>query len=256
MTSEVDFVPFAGGRGELPPLEPTTVHLWSFPLDPPPALVAACARLLSEDEQARAGRFHFPRHRRRFTVGRGVLRALLAAYAGADPQALRFAYGEKGKPSLDRRSGAPEFNLSNSHEQALIGVARSVPLGVDLEHLRPMPDAAAIAERFFSAAERQALARVSAAEKARAFFHAWTRKEAYVKAVGDGLSLPLASFDVSLRPGEPCRFLALGGDPDAARRWSLHHLEPAPGYVGALAFEARGFRLRGFALDPTALLAA
>lgn len=227
------------------------VHLWAIRLDPPRARVAALRRLLTPDETARADRFHFERHRRRFTVGRGCLRELLGGYLGRAPDSLRFAYGEKGKPvltgSAPAASAGLDFNLSNSHELALAAVAVGTALGVDLEHLRPMPDALEIAERFFSPAERRILAAVPAARRDEAFFNCWTRKEAYLKAVGDGLTAPLDRFDVTLEPGEPARFLAIEGDPGAAKRWSLFHLWPAPAYLGALAIPARGpWRLRAW----------
>jgi 4'-phosphopantetheinyl transferase len=238
--------------------------------------VAALQRLLAPDELARADRFRFDRHRRRYAVGRGRLRELLGGYLGLAPAALVFGYGEKGKPYLAGPAGAAAgglaFNLSNSHELALVAVAAgggpaggigSVPrppvapaataaptpieLGVDLERLRPMPDALQIAERYFSAAERRVLAAVAEAGRDEAFFACWTRKEAYLKAVGDGLSAPLDRFDVSFAAGEPVRFLAINGDPAAAASWSLFHLRPEPGYLGALALPDPGpWRLRGW----------
>jgi len=231
---------FAAPPGELAPPAPGAIHVWSVPLDPPAERVAACRRLLSPDEVARADRFRFDRHRRRYAVGRGVLRTLLGRYLGADPAAVVFCYGGNDKPYLadgtaSRRGPALWFNLSNSEELAVVAFATSAELGVDVEALRPMPDALAIAERFFSAAEREALAAAPAAERDRAFFRCWTRKEAYLKAVGTGITVRLDAFDVTLGPAEPARMLALDGDPERAAAWRLHHLEPAPGYLGALA---------------------
>jgi 4'-phosphopantetheinyl transferase len=244
-----DFAP----RPPAAPDRPATgeVHLWTILLDPPPARVAAARRRLADDERARADRFRFDRHRRRFTVGRAALRELLAGYLGFAPEAVRFAYGEKGKPSLDRPTegsrGALHFNLSNSHELALAAVAVGVEVGVDVEWLRPMPDGLRIAERYFSAAERAALAALPEDERDAAFFNGWTRKEAYLKAIGDGLTVPLDRFDVTLAPGAPTRILALAGDAAAAARWSLLPLRPAAGYVGALALPAPGpWRLHGW----------
>jgi 4'-phosphopantetheinyl transferase len=258
-----------------PPSRPPAageIHLWAVPLDPPPEREAALRLLLAADELARADRFRFDRHRRRFAVGRGRLRELLGGYLGVAPAVLAFGYGEKGKPVLAGPpaavGGGLAFNLSNSHELALVAVAAggeprggagadpgggaapgarpAIELGVDVEHLRPMPDALAIAERYFSPAERRVLAAVPAAQRDEAFFNCWTRKEAYLKAIGDGLSVPLDRFDVTLAPGQPARFLALDGDPGRAARWSLFHLRPAPGYVGALAVPGAGrWLLRG-----------
>lgn len=243
-------VVFAEERSPLeatPCLEAATIHVYALSLDPPPAVAAAYETSLSDDERIRADRFRFPRHRRRFVVGRGALRRVLGRYTGTAPSEVRFAYGERGKPTL-ASDGAPSFNLTNSHELALIAIGRDGPLGVDVEHLRPMRDAESIAERFFSRTERETLRTVPSAEKDRAFFHCWTRKEAYIKAVGDGLAMKLDSFDVTLLPGGPCCFLALGGDREAAAAWTLRHLEPEPGYIGALARPGRGFRVRGWRL--------
>jgi 4'-phosphopantetheinyl transferase len=232
------------------------VHVWSLWLDPPPDQVAALRSLLSPDEVERADRFRFDIHRRRFIVGRGILRRMLAAYTGIDPRALRFDYGPKGKPSLVPEQGgeALEFNLSHSEEMALYGVTRDLAkdrqkgavehgLGIDVEHLRPMPDAESIAERFFSVPERDVLRAVPAERKSDAFFNCWTRKEAYIKATGDGLSMPLDRFNVTLAPGEPARMVALDGDPRQGERWSMIHLNPSPGYVGAVAIEGHDWHL-------------
>lgn len=235
-----------------PPTPPDAgeVHLWAVPLDPPRERVAALGALLAADERERAARFHFERHRRRYSVGRGALRELLGGYLGCSAAALRFGYGDKGKPFL---AGGPRlrFNLSNSSELALVAVAMDVEVGVDVEWLRPMPDALEIAERFFSDSEREVLAAVAEGERETAFFRCWTRKEAYLKAVGDGITAPLDRFDVTLAAGEPPRILALEGDPAPAARWALAHLEPAPGYLGALALPAPGpWRLHAWRLDP------
>lgn len=226
-----------------PPAPPAEgeVAVWAVALDPPADEVAALARLLSADEAERAARFRFDRHRRRFTVGRGALRVLLGRYLGVPPRDVAFTYGEKGKPAL----AAPDlaetlrFNLSNSEELALVAFCRGTEVGADVERLRPMPDGLEIAERFFSAAERRALAAQPPRERDRAFFRCWTRKEAYLKAVGDGITAPLDAFDVTLAAGEAARMLAIDGDPGRAAAWELVHVEPAPGYLGALALPAR-----------------
>jgi 4'-phosphopantetheinyl transferase len=212
------------------------IHLWSIPLDPPAHLLDELGRSLSPDEWERARRFRFEIHRRRFIAGRGSLRALLAAYLGERPAALAFAYGDRGKPDL---AGDPwlRFNLSHSEDLGLLGLVRGRPLGVDVEYRKEMSDLEQIASRFFSASENADLARVPTAGKKEAFFNCWTRKEAYLKAVGVGLAAPLDSFVVTLVPGEEPRMLSLEGDRERAARWFYHHLEPAPGYVGALAIE-------------------
>ncbi len=222
------------------------VHLWSVDLKPSPERVEELRRLLTGDEVARADRFHFDRHRRRFIVRRGVLRLLMGRYLERPPPALRFAEGEKGKPFVPQQAAAEErlhFNLSDSKDLALYAVTRGSELGVDVEVLRPMPDALAIAERFFSAEERDRLRRVPPEARARAFFNCWTRKEAYIKAIGEGLSEPLDRFSVTLLLDEPARFVHLGGDRERARGWTLHHLVPEAGAVGALALEGAGWRV-------------
>jgi 4'-phosphopantetheinyl transferase len=223
------------------------IHVWTVPLDPPAAEVAALRALLAADEIARADRFRFDRHRRRFTVGRGVLRTLLGRYLGLPPRAVGFRYGPNDKPYLDAPpAGGLEFNLSNSEELAVVAVTAGEEVGADVERLRPMADALAIAERFFSAAERRVLAAVPEAEREPAFFRAWTRKEAYLKAVGTGITVPLDRFDVSLAADEAPRILAMEGDPARAAAWSLFHLEPAAGYLGAVAIRGAGWRLSGW----------
>ncbi|MEM8963538.1 MAG: 4'-phosphopantetheinyl transferase superfamily protein [Acidobacteriota bacterium] len=233
-----------------PRLDAGALHLWTVPLDPPDPVVARLRGLLNPDEIRRADRFRFDRDRRRFTVGRAILRRLLGVYLGRSPTSLRFDYGEKGKPYL--ADVALEFNLSNSDELALVGITHDRVLGVDVEKLRPLDDAMAIAERFFSRNESAKLGTVEEPRVPDVFFRCWTRKEAYIKAVGDGLSIPLDRFDVTLLPEEPTGFVALDGSAERAAGWQLLHLEPASGYLGAVAFEGAPLSGTGFALSPTA----
>jgi 4'-phosphopantetheinyl transferase len=225
----------AGPRLDLPSGE---IHIWSLRLDPPAERVEQLGRSLSEDEWTRANRFRFDRHRRQYVVGRGALRALLAAYTGSRPELVRFTYGPRGKPFLaDPPAGDLQFNLSNSDEMALVGFVRGVEIGVDIEFLKPMPDCEQISERFFSLSEREVLRDLPREVKEEAFFNCWTRKEAYLKAVGEGLAAPLDSFDVTLAPGDPPRMLTLEGDAARAARWVFHHFRPAEQFIGALAIE-------------------
>ena len=188
------------------------VHLWVASLKPAPGRVEELRRLLTVEECARADRFHFDRHRRRFIVRRGVLRLLLATYLDQEPEALRFEEGEKGKPFVTQETAESEatlhFNLSDSKDLAVYAFTLGAELGVDVEILRPMPDAQQIAERFFSTEEQERLRRVPPERKARAFFNCWTRKEAYIKAIGQGLSEPLDRFSVTLLPEEQARFVS------------------------------------------------
>ncbi|HEV7515505.1 MAG TPA: 4'-phosphopantetheinyl transferase superfamily protein [Thermoanaerobaculia bacterium] len=220
------------------------VQIWSIPLDPPAAEVERLTRLLSADEHERARRFRFDVHRRRYIVGRGALRRLLGAYLGADPAGLRFGYGPRGKPELPDGRGLG-FNLSNSEDLALAGFLRDREIGVDVEYLKEMDDFESIATRFFSPSEVAALAQVPRERKKEAFFNCWTRKEAYLKAVGEGLAAPLNSFDVTLTPGEPPRMLTLEGSALRAAPWFFHHLRPAPGFIGAIAVPGGTWEVRG-----------
>lgn len=217
-------------------LSPGEIHVWSVRLDPPAERVEALGRSLSPDEWERANRFRFDKHRRQYVVGRGVLRSLLATYQGTRPELVRFTYGPRGKPFLASQEDL-FFNLSNSDEMALVGFVLGREIGVDIEYLKPMPDCEQISERFFSESEREVLRRMPAEVKEETFFNCWTRKEAYLKAVGEGLAAPLDSFDVTLAPGEPPRMLTLKGDAASASRWLFEHLRPAPDYIGAIALE-------------------
>lgn len=238
-----EFVP---ARTEMPPPVAGVVDVWRLPLDPPPATVAELARLLSPDEAMRVDRLRRERDRRRFTVCRATLRLLLGRYLGQRPAAIRFAYGRHEKPRLaDPTVGRLEFNLSHSSSLALVAVTAGCPVGIDVEALRPLPDAPALARRFFSAAERAALAAYPEGERERAFYRCWTRKEAYLKAVGDGVAARLDRFDVSLEPAD-ARLLAVDGEPALADTWSLTHIEPGPGYVGALALPGGPRTVRGW----------
>jgi 4'-phosphopantetheinyl transferase len=224
-------------RAERPPLDADAVHVWRVSLDDD-ARVRDYWTILSADEQARASRFVREVHRRRFVVAHGALRTIVAGYVGERPDALAFEQAEHGKPSL-RREGdgaAIEFNLSHSDDLALVAVTRARPVGVDLERWSPDVEHLELAERFFSPGERAALRALAHAPEqvAAGFFAAWTRKEAYLKATGHGISRGLHHFDVTLAPGEPARLLADRLDAGATERWSMVALDPAPGYSGAL----------------------
>jgi 4'-phosphopantetheinyl transferase len=220
------------------------VHVWRACLDQAASCVQALQQTLCADELRRAARFHFPRDRRRFTVARGVLRHILGRYLRRPPAALEFRYSAYGKPALavGLEASGVRFNVSHSHEMALFAVTCGREVGVDIEYLSREIRAEEIAERFFSARERADLHSLPAEVKHRAFFNCWTRKEAYIKAHGEGLSLPLDGFDVTLAPGEPAALLATRGDPREASRWALQALTPGPCYVAALAVEGRGWR--------------
>jgi 4'-phosphopantetheinyl transferase len=209
------------------------IELWRWTLQAPEADIALLRRLLSQDEIARAERFVRPIHGRRYIAGRGRLRQIISAYLGCDPVAVEILTDKYGKPFVaPDPAGALHFNLSHSQDQALLAVSRDLPLGVDIEMIRPIEERV---ERIFSPAEQQALASLTGADWTIGFYNCWTRKEAFVKALGHGLSLPLDDFDVSLRPGEPARLISHRADPDAPKCWKLIPLEVQPGFAGALA---------------------
>jgi 4'-phosphopantetheinyl transferase len=221
------------------------VHVWRATLDQTPSQIQSFRKSLAADEQARAERFYFERDRRHFIVARGVLRAILGGYLKRAPEGLSFCYSSHGKPALAGESGgdAIRFNVSHSHGIALYAVTRGREVGIDLERIRSNLEVEEIAGRFFSRREVAMLRALPTEEQREAFFRCWTRKEAYIKARGEGLSLPLDQIDVLLAPGEPAAILGTRPDPSEAFRWSLQELATAPGYVAALAVEGQGWRL-------------
>ncbi len=223
------------------------VHVWRADLNVSESRIEQLAKTLSPDERQRADRFYFERDRKHFTAGRGILRTILGGYLNLEPAQLQFSYSSRGKPALANTDieGTISFNLSHSNGLALYALARSRCVGIDLEHIRPMPEAEKLAKRFFSPREHAAIASLPAEQKQEAFFRAWTCKEAYLKAIGEGLT-GLEQVEVSLTPGEPAVLLSIQGGQQAASQWSLHHLTPAPSYMAALAIEGHGWSLNCF----------
>jgi 4'-phosphopantetheinyl transferase len=210
------------------------IHVWKLSLEVDPQRLAQLRATLAADELERADRFYFERHRVRFAAGRGLVREILAHYLDAPPARLAFAYNEYGKPTLTGdHTGALSFNLSHSEATGLLAVSLRGELGVDLEEYRPGKGDGNVAEQYFSRREVACLRAVPAALRTRAFLNCWTRKEAYIKARGMGLSIPLDSFDVSLTPGEPATLLRTA-DPAERARWQLRDLALGDGLVGAL----------------------
>ncbi len=226
-------------------LGPDEVHVWCASLQQSPAQVARFARTLSDDERDRAARTRHAPARHEFIVVRGLLRTLLADYLNVDSRRLAFCSGPTGKPALVEPASALPFyfNVSHSHELTLIAVTRRGEVGVDVERLRPFANDLGLAERFFSRHESGALRALPAERRIEAFFHAWTRKEAFLKASAHGLTYGLDRVEVTLLHDDPARFVRIDGEEAAARCWSLHHLTPAAGYVGALAMHAHDYRL-------------
>ena len=230
------------------------VDVWATGLDRDPGGLARLRESLADDESARAERFHFERDARRFVVARAVLRDVLGAYLGVAPRDVRFVYGPRDKPALAPPFDAAgvQFNVSHSGEIALYAVTLDRQVGVDVEQVRPLPDLAVLAERNFSPTERGALLALPAARRPPAFFACWTRKEAYVKALGDGLSHPLDAFTVSFAAGEPARLVEIVGDAAAAARWTLAAIDVGAGYEAAVAVDGPvTVAMRGFWEQPS-----
>ena len=225
-----------------PPLGVDEAHLWRLDLDAAAADNGAAMTILAADERARAARFHFERDRERFIAGRARLRRLLASYLDRAPAELVFAFGRHGKPALEN-SGI-EFNLSHSGGCALIAMARGRPVGVDVERIRGDFACEDIARRFFAPAEVDQLATLAPEAYATGFFRCWTRKEAYVKARGDGLTLELDRFEVPLDPAARRAIATCADEPSETSRWGLREIAPGPGFLGALVVEGQGWTLQ------------
>ena len=224
------------------------VHVWHPDLDQHAA--ADLRLLLSDDEIARADRFHFAKDRDHYIVARGLLRNLLASYLSIQATELRFVYAEKGKPSLDAsQSGTINFNLAHSKTRAIYAFSLGRQIGVDLEYIREDLEGDRIAERFFSARDISELKTVPAELRKQAFFNCWTRKEAYIKARGEGLSMPLDEFDVSLLPGAEAALLRNHKAPEEVRRWTMQSIKVPVGYVAALVVEGNDWALKSFAVE-------
>lgn len=218
-------------------LQPHVVDAWTVLLDQPADIREIYARSLSADELQRANRFVFERDRHHYVVCRGALRYLLAAYLDAAPGDLVFNYGHRGKPSLDgAAAGRLQFNVSHASGVAVAAITTGAAIGVDQESVSRTVEFEALARRFFSECETDDLLSLPAEARRAAFFACWTRKEAYIKAIGDGLACPLDSFAVTLRPAEPPAFRWIATDEASA--WTLRAFEPAAGYVAALASRA------------------
>ena len=228
---------------EAPPAHPILaadqVHVWRLDLNQPPQQLAELVRLLAPDERQRVENFRADQHRQRFIAARGVLRRLLGGYLQCEPGQIRFAYNDQGKPALAPAPDPPlHFNLSHSHDLALYALTRARLVGIDVEFIRPRTAIAPIARRFLAAAERRALEAVPPADKTRAFFTCWTRKEAYLKARGEGIVNGLNRFVVALQPDAPA-LLSSPDEPAETDRWRFADLHPGPGYLGALCAEGQ-----------------
>jgi 4'-phosphopantetheinyl transferase len=214
------------------------IHVWTLRVQGTRDIADRFYPLLSPDEQVRAERFRFDHLRYSFAASRGILRVLLGHYLQIAPTAIQFVYSASGKPGLVLNQSL-HFNASHSGELYVIALTSKCELGVDVERLRPLSDIQAIAERFFSREESAELLALPDEQRELGFFSCWTRKEAYIKATGEGLSAPLDDFGVSLWPGQPACFVHFAHDSQLASQWMLHDLALAPDYAAALAYQDR-----------------
>jgi 4'-phosphopantetheinyl transferase len=235
----------------LPPLRRDDVHVWCARLRTPASVERRLWQTLDADERSRAARLLARDARTRYIASHGLLRHVLGAYLTTSPDRVRYRYTPRGQPQIVRPRGAPpiEFSLSHSAELALFAVAFGRPIGVDVEEIRADRDVVGLAARFFSAAESAVLTALAPEDRVDAFYRAWTRKEAYVKARGEGLSVPLDSFDVSLAPGVPAALLRSSRGPAEVRRWDVVGVAPAPGYAAAVVVGAGIARIIGWKLE-------
>ena len=201
--------------------------------------IRALRELLSDSERLRADRFAFDRDRNRFIVARARLRELLATRLSVPPRSVEFTYGPHGKPALSSRFAVSglRFNVSHTDDVAIYAFSHGREIGVDIEMIRPITDADNIAAQFFSRRENEAYLALESNEKPLGFFYCWTRKEAFIKAIGEGLYHPLDSFDVSLSPGEPAKILRIDDIPGSECGWCLNSFSPMPGLIAAVVTE-------------------
>ena len=224
-------------------LNSEVVHLWMVDLNHPKSPDSNELAFLSHKEKERAARFHFERDRSRYISAHVALRKLLSRYLHVDPSLIQFLVGEKGKPYLNpaAHSSNLRFNLSHSADLAVYAFTLGIDVGIDVEAVRPINDFESLARSSFSPGEYANLNALPLHQKLDAFFNCWTRKEALIKALGEGLSLPLDHFEVSL--GEPARLLAYSSDLPLDGSWTLVSLQPVFGYIAALAIHTEQFRL-------------
>jgi 4'-phosphopantetheinyl transferase len=224
---------------QFPKLLADQVHVWRVCLNHSPTTTPRFSGILSPDEQERAARFNFEKNRNQFIEARAALRFILSGYLKLSPQELEFSYGAYGKPALanGQSDNKLRFSLSRRDGLALIAVAYGREVGVDVEYVRPDLPLLEVAEASFSSAELATLRSLPQHSRTAGFYNCWTRKEAYVKARGEGVSFPLKQFDVSLNPGAPATLLEIRDDDDEIDRWTLQELSVSENYLGALAVE-------------------
>jgi 4'-phosphopantetheinyl transferase len=236
------------------PLNPGDVHVWSVRLRQPAVQLSMASQTLSADELARAQRFRFERDRDAFIAARGALRAIVGRYLDLDPASLEFSYGPHGKPALTGATAdlGLNFNLSHSHTDALVALTHGRPVGVDLEYVLPFEGVDDFPTRIFSARELTEFQALPLSQRDLAFYSAWTRKEAFIKATGLGFSMSAAEVEVTFSPGEPAQLISLQGSREAAARWTMCNLTGPRGYAAAVVVQDGIGRIRRFRLPPVA----
>ena len=216
------------------------LHIWRFYLNQASSQIQELAQLLSPEEQQRAKRFHFPKDSFRFTACRGMLRKILSIYLKVEPKQIQFSYEERGKPYLE--GVQLHFNLSHSGNLALYGVTKNLPVGIDVEKIKVNKPVEEIAQRFFSKREQEIIKQLPIKEKKLAFYRAWTRKEAYLKATGEGLGGSLEEVEVTLLPEEPAQLINFNG-------WFLEDIQLEGDYFGAVAVDGEVKKINYFCAD-------
>ena len=225
-------------------LEKDAVSLWHVRFDENMAYVPTYLKLLSKDELLRADRFKFDLHRKRYIIGRGVLRILLGRYLDSPPSRPDFRYTEYGKPYLDHGADL-NFNLSHSENRAVLAFTPDVEMGVDIERQKSGFDYLELAQNFFAPDEIKNLEALPEAGRIAGFYRCWTRKESFIKAKGSGLSFSLTSFSVSLEAEHP-KLLRTDWDESEREQWRLASFEPEEGYLGALSVRSNLRKLDHF----------
>jgi 4'-phosphopantetheinyl transferase len=214
---------------------PGEIHLWLIDLNAGNRCIQTLLTYLSDDEMERASRLRIPKMQNHFTVARGVMRKILGESLSADPRSLDFIYGPHGKPELKNPDHAEvHFNLSHSSDLGFLAINSTYPIGVDIETIRPGRPFLKLAERFFSVMESGALKSLPEDEVMEAFYSCWTRKEAYLKAIGTGLATPLNAFDVTLKPGDTPALIGQRLDPSETARWDVLDIDVPSGYRAAV----------------------
>ena len=231
-----------------PELSRGEIQIWHLPLVVDDALLEQCLGVLGVEEHARATKFAFPYLRQRYIAAHGMLRMILAAILNCDAGDLEFRSGEHGKPYLV--GDALQFNLSHSEEQGMLGVTTLGELGVDVESMERKVEIQGIAQRFFSERETEELFQLESTEQCEGFFNLWTRKEAWLKATGIGISNGLNKIEFNCRPGEPARLLQIEGDEAEAANWHVHTFStPAVGFVGSVAVREKPEKISFLAFE-------